>query len=54
VSARFAPKGLVFRPVRDLPAAASIGIALAFHRNAAKAATKRLCEVAVSMARGDL
>jgi DNA-binding transcriptional LysR family regulator len=54
VSARFAPKGLVFRPVRDLPAAASIGIALAFHRNAAKAATTRLCEVAVSMARGDL
>jgi DNA-binding transcriptional LysR family regulator len=50
VSARFASKNLVFRPIRGLRASASIGIALAFHPDNPSAATKRLRDVAEEIA----
>jgi DNA-binding transcriptional LysR family regulator len=50
VSARFASKDLAFRPIRGLPASASIGIAMAFHPENESAATKRLREVAAATA----
>jgi DNA-binding transcriptional LysR family regulator len=51
VSARFASKNLVFRPVRGLPASASIGIAIAFHADKETAAARRLREVALGLPR---
>ena len=51
VSARFASKNLVFRPVRGLPASASIGIAIAFHAENETAAARRLREVARELSR---
>ena len=52
VSARCAPGNLVFRPIRGLPASASIGLAMTFHADNESAATKRLREVALSVATG--
>jgi DNA-binding transcriptional LysR family regulator len=46
VSARYASKSLVFKPIRGMPASASIGIAMAFHAGNESAATKRLRDVA--------
>jgi DNA-binding transcriptional LysR family regulator len=49
VSSRLASKNVVFRPIRGLPAAASIGIALAYHAEKEAAAAKRFREVAGEM-----
>jgi len=46
VSSRLASKNVVFRPIRGLPAATSIGIALAYQPLNETAAAKRLREVA--------
>ena len=46
VSARLASKGVVFRPIKGLPAAARIGIALAYRAANDAAAMQRFCAVA--------
>ena len=46
VSARLAPKNVVFRPIRGLPAAAAIGIALAYHMQNESPAARRFRELA--------
>lgn len=46
VSARVASANVVFRPIRGLPAAAGIAIALAYRASSETAATRRLREVA--------
>ena len=49
VSSRLASKNVVFRPIRGLPAAASIGIALAYHAEKESAAARRFRDVAAEM-----
>jgi DNA-binding transcriptional LysR family regulator len=50
VSARLASKNVVFRPIRGLPAAAGISIALAYYASSESAAARRLRDVAAAMA----
>lgn len=50
VSSRFASKNVVFRPVRGLPAAAAISIALAYRAQNESAAAKRFREVGAEIA----
>ena len=47
VSARLAPKNVVFRPVKGLAVAAAIGIAIAYHADNEPAAARRFRELAV-------
>jgi DNA-binding transcriptional LysR family regulator len=49
VSARLASKGVVFRPIKGLPTAARIGIALAYRGTNGSAAVLRFCDVARTM-----
>jgi len=49
VSSRLASKKVVFRPIRGLPAAAGIAIALAYPARGEAAATKRFREVAAEL-----
>lgn len=49
VSARYASRNLVFRPIRGLPRSTDIGLAIAFHADTESAATKKLRELAKSM-----
>jgi DNA-binding transcriptional LysR family regulator len=48
VSSRLASKNVVFRPIRGLPAAAAIGIALAYRPDGESLAAKRFREVAAA------
>jgi DNA-binding transcriptional LysR family regulator len=50
VSSRLASKNVVFRPIRGLPAAAAIGIALAYRAQSESAAAMRLRQVAAEIA----
>jgi DNA-binding transcriptional LysR family regulator len=50
VSSRLASKNVVFRPIRGLPSAAAISIALAYRAQNESAAAKRLREVAAEIA----
>jgi DNA-binding transcriptional LysR family regulator len=52
VSSRIASNKVVFRPIRGLPAAAGIAIALAYHAQGESAATKRFREVAADLPSG--
>jgi DNA-binding transcriptional LysR family regulator len=50
VSARLASRNVVFRPIRGLPAAAAISIALAYRAQSESAAAMRLRQVAAEIA----
>jgi len=52
VSSRIASKKVVFRPIRGLPAAAGIAIAIAYHAQGESAATQRFREVAAEISSG--